>query len=238
MTEASTQMKTLPSLVELLEAGVHFGHDRSKQNPKMKSFIFMQRNRVCILDLEQTLSSLKDAATFLQQMAHNPGKEILFVGTKRQAREAVKAAAKASNMPYVTKRWLGGTLTNFSTILKSIEKLDELKASENSSDSEKMTKKEQAVRRKEISRLEAVLEGMKSMRTLPAALVVVGAYDEKLAIQEAKRVGIPVVGIVDTNANPDLLDYPIPANDDAVRSVSLIVDTLSKAILAGRSGKR
>lgn len=238
MTDASTQMKTLPSLVELLEAGVHFGHDRSKQNPKMKSFIFMQRNRVGILDLEQTLSSLEVAAKFLQNMAQNPSKEILFVGTKRQAREAVKTAAKASNMPYVTKRWLGGTLTNFSTILKSIEKLDELKASENTTDNEKMTKKEQSVRRKEISRLEAVLEGMKAMRTLPAALVVVGAYDEKLAILEAKRVGIPVVGIVDTNANPDLLDYPIPANDDAVRSVSLIVDALAKAVVAGRTGKR
>jgi small subunit ribosomal protein S2 len=228
----------LPDMVALLEAGVHFGHDRSKQNPKMARYVFMQRNRVAILDLEKTLVALERAVAFVQEIAQRPGKEILFVGTKRQAREVIRAAAKQAGMPYVTKRWLGGTLTNFATILKSIEKLDELKSLENTVDVEKLTKKEQAIRRKEIARLEAVLEGMKSMRTLPAAMLVVGAHDEKLAIREANRMGIPVVAIVDTNTNPELIDYPVPANDDAVRSITLIVNTLTEAIVAARGAKQ
>lgn len=224
----------MPDLVKLLEAGVHVGHDRSKQNPKMKPFVYTQRNRVAILDLEKTVIALQAAVTFIQKVAANPSKEILFVGTKRQARDVVRDRAKTIGMPYVTKRWLGGTLTNFSTILKSIEKLEELKAQEAMADAEKITKKEQAVRRKEIARLETVLEGMKSMRMLPAALFVAGAHDEKLAIAEAKRTGIPVIGIVDTNADPDLVDYPIPANDDAVRSISLLTDVITTAIAAVR----
>lgn len=218
----------------MLEAGVHFGHDRSKQNPRMKQYVFMQRNRIAILDLEKTVTALDKAAVFLAQLARLPNKEILFVGTKRQAREAVLQHAKAAGMPYVTKRWLGGTLTNFVTILKSIEKLDELKSLDQTKEVEKMTKKEQAVRRQEVFRLEAVLEGIKSMRSLPAALVVVGVHDEKLAVQEAKRVGIPVVGIVDTNADPTTVDYPIPANDDAVRSINLILGTIAAAIRGAR----
>lgn len=234
-TSQTTPAVAVPELVAMLEAGVHFGHERSKKNPKMESFVFQQRNRVAIIDLEQTQQALQRALAFVQALASNPAKEILFVGTKRQARDIVRRHAESVGMPFVTKRWLGGTLTNFSTILKSIEKLDELKSLEGTPAAEKMTKKERAVMRKEINRLEAVLEGIRAMRTLPAAIFVVGSHDEKLAVQEAKRVGIPVVGICDTNADPDLVGYPIPANDDAVRALDLIVGAVAGAIAAGRA---
>lgn len=237
MHDGPTMQKNIaaaPSLVALLEAGVHFGHDRSKQNPKMKPYIFTQRNRVAILDLEKTVIGLEAAVTFLKQIAAQQNKEILFVGTKRQAREVVERHARRAGQPFVVKRWLGGTLTNFATILKSIEKLEELKSLESSGDAEKLTKKELAVRRKEISRLENVLEGIKSLRSLPAAVVVVGSHDEKLAVAEAHRVKLPVVGLVDSNADPDQVDYPIPANDDAVRSLDMLVATLADAIIEAR----
>lgn len=230
-TMNTTTPVLVPELVEMLEAGVHFGHDRSKQNPKMRSYVFTQRNRVAILDLEKTQQALEKAIAFVSLLAQ-AHKEILFVGTKRQAREVIREQAKAIGMPYVTKRWLGGTLTNFATILKSIEKLEELRSMENTVDVEKLTKKEQSIRRKEMMRLEAVLEGIKTMRSLPAALFVAGAHDEKLAIHEARRMGIPVVAVVDTNADPELVDYPIPANDDAVRSLQLIISTIAKAMTA------
>ncbi|MEX1112745.1 MAG: 30S ribosomal protein S2 [Candidatus Andersenbacteria bacterium] len=224
----------LPELVTLLEAGVHFGHERSKRNPKMEQYIFMQRNRVAIVDLEQTLEHLKAAAEFAYKVASTPSNELLFVGTKRQARAIVRKYAEAAGQPYVTQRWLGGTLTNFSTILKSIEKLDELKRISGSSTMTKMTKKERAVHQKEIGRLEGVLEGIKSLKTLPAAVVVIGAHDEKIAVREAIRVGIPVIGLTDTNADPEQVDYPIPGNDDAVRSIDLITKVLAEAILKAR----
>jgi small subunit ribosomal protein S2 len=223
----------LPELVEMLEAGVHFGHERSKRNPRMEPYIYLQRNRVAIIDLEKTQHALKNAAAYAAGLA-GQHKEILFVGTKRQAREIVRRHAEAVDMPYVTKRWLGGTLTNFSTIQKSIEKLDELKSLEGTPTAEKMTKKERAVMRTEIERLEGVLEGLMNVRALPAALFVVGAHDEKLAVREAVRVGIPIIGITDTNADPTLVDYPIPANDDAVRAIELIVSTVTAAIAAGQ----
>lgn len=225
----------LPTLVEMLEAGVHFGHERSKQNPKMKGFVFMQRNRIGILDLEKTYEALEKASQFLYRLALNPAHTILFVGTKRQARQVVRQQAEAAGMPFVTKRWLGGTLTNFATILKSIEKLEELKADNKTGESVHLTKKEQAVRNKEIGRLESVLEGVRTLRAVPSALVVVGAHDEKLAVREAKRVGVPIVGLVDTNADPDMIDYPIPANDDAVRSLHLVLTVLTQAIVAARA---
>jgi small subunit ribosomal protein S2 len=225
----------VPELVEMLEAGVHFGHERSKKNPKMEPYVFLQRNRVAIIDLEKTQEGLKRAAQFVYSLAGTPTKEILFVGTKRQARDIVRRYAESVNMPYVTKRWLGGTLTNFSTILKSIEKLAELKGLEGTDSAEKLTKKERSVMRKEIDRLEAVLEGIMNVRTLPAALFVVGTHDEKLAVREARRMGIPVIGITDTNADPDLVDYAIPGNDDAVRALDLLVGTITKAIQLARS---
>lgn len=234
-TAAQTANLPIPELVTMLEAGVHFGHERSKRNPKMERFIFEQRNRIAIIDLEKTQSSLSVAANAAFRLATTSTRGILFVGTKRQAREIVRRHAESIGMPYVTKRWLGGTLTNFSTIQKSIEKLDELRGKLLNPDvSSKMTKKERAVMQKEVGRLEAVLEGIKDMRTLPAALFVVGAHDEKLAVREAKRVGIPVIGITDSNANPDLIDYPIPGNDDAVRSLELMVATIASAIKAAR----
>jgi small subunit ribosomal protein S2 len=222
----------IPSLIDMLEAGIHFGHERSKKNPKMDPNIFMLRNRMAIIDLEKTQEGLRRAVNFVARIAAKPSQEILFVGTKRQAREIVKKYAEAANMPYVSQRWLGGMLTNFSTVLKSIEKLEDLKnATEDKKIMDKMTKKEKSVQAKEIERLEHVLEGTKSLKKPPAALIVVGSYDEKLAIREARRVGIPVVGITDTNANPELVDFAIPANDDAIRAIDLVVRTLTKAIL-------
>lgn len=224
-----------PDLVAMLEAGVHFGHERSKRNPKMEKYIFMQRNRIAIFDLEKTHAALEHAIAFVQTIAQIPTNQILFVGTKRQARDVVRKHAEAAGQPYVTTRWLGGTLTNFATILKSIEKLEELKSTEGTPAVEKLTKKEKAVRRKEIERMEKVLEGIKSLRNLPVALLVVGAHDEKIAVREAARMHLPIIGITDTNADPDLLTYPIPANDDAVRSLDLIVGVLADAIVAARA---
>lgn len=225
----------LPDLITLLEAGVHFGHDRSKRHPKMEPYIYMQRSRVAIIDLEKTQVALERAIAFLHELAKNPASEILFVGTKRQARETVRRHAELASMPYVTRRWLGGTLTNFSTILKSIEKLNELKTQVATDAFAKKTKKERAVMRKEIEHLEAVLEGLKAVKKLPHAVFVVGAHDEKLAVREARRMHIPVVGIADTNTDPTALDYPIPANDDAVRAIELIVAAITDAIVKGRA---
>lgn len=224
----------LPSLSELLEAGVHFGHERSKRNPKMAKYVFMQRQRVAIIDLEKTLEKLRNAVAFVHDLATTPGNDILFVGTKRQARAIIQKYAQASGQPYVTKRWLGGTITNFSTILKSIEKLDELKRTEHSPAVMSLTKKEKSVRGKEIGRLENVLEGIKHMRKLPAALFIVGVHDEPTAVREASRVGIPVVGIVDTDADPDSVGYEIPGNDDAIRSINLVTSVIASAILSAR----
>lgn len=234
-TKTVTPTLPMPELVAMLEAGVHFGHERSKKNPKMETYVFQQRNRVAIIDLEQTQQALRKALAYIYQLASVPTKEILFVGTKRQAREIVRRHAESAGMPFVTKRWLGGTLTNFSTILKSIEKLEELKSVEGTPAAEKMTKKELSVMRKEINRLEAVLEGIRAMRTLPQAIFVVGSHDEKLAVLEAKRVGIPVIGICDTNADPDLVDYSIPANDDAVRALDLVVGAVAATITQARA---
>lgn len=244
MTEkAATKSKTspadklVPELVAMLEAGVHFGHERSKRNPKMAPFIFMQRNRVAIIDLEQTRQQLINAARFAHEIASAPSKEILFVGTKRQSRTIIHKYAEATGQPYVTQRWLGGTLTNFSTILKSIEKLEELRRIESGDQAAKLTKKERAVHRKEIERLEGVLEGIKSMRALPAALFLASIHNERVAVREAKRMGIPVIGIADTNADPNQVDYPISANDDALRSVDLITSVIA-AVVADARGKK
>lgn len=221
----------IPNMVDLLEAGVQFGHDRSKKNPKMEPFFWLQRDRIAIIDLEKTVSHLESALKALENIVKKtPNAEILFVGTKRQAREIVRRQAEEIGMPYVTRRWLGGTFTNFDTILKSIEKLDELKKKLESDDATKLSKKERMVMQKEVDRLEEVLEGIKNMRKLPAALVVIGSHDEKLAVREARRMKIPVIGITDTNADPSLVDFPIPANDDAVRAIEIIVTALTTTI--------
>lgn len=226
----------IPELVTLLEAGVHFGHERSKRNPKMEPYIFTQRNRVAILDLEQTREQLIKAAIFAHDIASRPGANILFVGTKRQARSIIQKYAEAAGQPFITKRWLGGTLTNFATILKSIEKLEELKRTEDSPNVLKLTKKEKAVRTKEIERLEEVLEGIRTLKTLPSALFLASAHNERIAIREAQRMGIPVIGVADTNADPEQLDYPISANDDAIRSIETITRVISQSI-ANAQGK-
>ncbi len=227
----------VPDVVAMLEAGVHFGHEKSKRNPKMEKFISMQRNKVAIIDLNHTREGLQKAAQFAYEIASKPHAEILFVGTKRQARPIIQKYAEEAHMPYVTRRWLGGTLTNFTTILKSIEKLQELKRTGEDKSLARLTKKERAVRQKEIERLESVLEGMKNLRSLPAAIFVAGAYDERIAVQEALRMKIPVIGITDTNADPASITMPIPANDDAIRSLELVTSVIAKAIMAARGAK-
>lgn len=226
---ASQVAGIIPDVVAMLEAGVHFGHEKSKRNPKMEQYIYMHRSRVAIIDLNHTRDGIMKAAAFAYEIASKHG-DILFVGTKRQARPIIQKYAEAVKMPYITKRWLGGTLTNFTTIQKSIEKLDELKRTEDSKQTLKLTKKERAVRQKEIERLESVLEGMKSLRSLPVAIFVAGAHDERIAVREAVRMNIPVIGIADTNADPALLKCAIPANDDAIRSLELITRVIALAI--------
>lgn len=224
----------IPDVVTMLEAGVHFGHEKSKRNPKMEQYIYMHRSKVAIIDLNHTREGLISAVDFITQLASKPHAQILFVGTKRQARAIVRKYAESVDMPYITKRWLGGTLTNFTTILKSIEKLQELKRTEGSKQTVTLTKKEKAVRQKEIERLEGVLEGMKNLRSLPDAIFVAGAHDERIAVREAVRMKIPVIGIADTNSDPSLLTRPIPANDDAIRSIDLITSVIAKAIASAR----
>lgn len=227
----------VPDVVAMLEAGVHFGHEKSKRNPRMEKFIYMHRNKVAIIDLNHTRDGLQKAAEFVYEIAKKPHAEILFVGTKRQARPIVQKYALEAGMPYVTRRWLGGTLTNFTTILKSIEKLQELKRTGEDKSLMRLTKKERAVRQKEVERLESVLEGMKNLKSLPAAIFVAGAHDERIAVAEALRVGIPVIGITDTNADPANVTVPIPANDDAIRSLELITSVIAKAVIAARGVK-
>ena len=236
-SQDSPVQSLVPDVVAMLEAGVHFGHEKSKRNPRMEKFIYMHRNKVAIIDLNFTRDGLQKAVAFVNEIMKKPNAEILFVGTKRQARSIVKKYAEEAGMPYVTRRWLGGTLTNFTTILKSIEKLQELKRTGEDKSLIRLTKKERAVRQKEIERLESVLEGMKNVRSLPAAIFVAGAHDERIAVAEALRVGIPVIGITDTNADPATVTVPIPANDDAIRSLELITSVISKAIVSARASK-
>lgn len=224
----------LPTLVDLLEAGVHFGHETSRWNPKMQPFIFTTRNRVHVLDLQQTLAALSRAVEFAQSVAARGG-IILFVGTKRQTRAIVKAQAERCGMPYVTTRWLGGTFTNFETVLKSITKLDMLRQKIGAPEAAILTKKERAVIENDIRRLEEVLEGLKSVRKIPDAVFLVGAHDEKIAVKEAQRKHVPVIALTDTNADPEGIAYPIPANDDAVRSIDLLVRVMADAIVEGRT---
>lgn len=221
-----------PTLVELLEAGVHFGHETSKWHPQMEPYIFTTRNGVHVLDLQQTLAQIERATDFLSSRMKK-GAVVLFVGTKHQARDITRKHAERCGMPYVTTRWLGGTLTNFETILKSITKLNDLRETLDSPDANLLTKKERGVIRNEIERMEVVLEGIKDLRRMPDVVVLIGAHSEKTALREAKRKKVPVVALVDSNADPRDIEYPIPANDDAVRSLDLVVGALADAILEG-----
>lgn len=219
---------------QLLEAGVHFGHQTKKWNPKMARFIFTNRNGVYIIDLEKTLHYLVEACDYLKSVAEQGG-SILFVGTKRQAQDAILDAAQKTGMPYVSQRWLGGMLTNFETIRKSVSKLEEIEKMEAEGTYQFLTKKEVAMLKTQREKLLKVLIGIRSMKKLPSALFVVDPKQEEIAVLEARRLGIPVVAIIDTNCDPDLIDYVIPGNDDAIRSVKLICDIVSKAIAEGRN---
>lgn len=218
---------------QLLEAGVHFGHQTKRWNPKMKKFIFGERSGVYIIDLQQTAQRLKAAGEFLKDLAAK-GQSILFVGTKKQAQDIVASSATHCGMYYVNERWLGGTLTNFDTIRKSAKRLKDLQALGAPESSASLSKKEKATLDKEIARLTKRMSGIVNMEKLPAALVIVDPKNEDTAVSEAKRLSIPVIALLDTNCDPDDIDYPIPGNDDAIRSIKLVVSMITDDILAGK----
>ena len=223
------------SMKQLLEAGVHFGHQTRRWNPKMSRFIFTERNGIYIIDLQKTVKKVEEAYKFAKEVAET-GKPILFVGTKKQAQEAIKEEAERCGMFYVNERWLGGMLTNHKTIQTRINKLRELERMENEGVFEVLPKKEVIKLRAEKEKLEKYLNGMKDMPELPGAMFVVDPRKENIAIQEAHRLGIPVFGIVDTNCDPEELDYAIPGNDDAIRAVKLITGAMANAIIEARQG--
>ena len=223
------------SMKQLLEAGVHFGHQTRRWNPKMAPYIFTERNGIYIIDLQKTVKKVEEAYNFIREISLE-GKDILFVGTKKQAQEAIKAEAERCGMFYVNERWLGGMLTNHKTIQTRINKLRELERMENEGVFEVLPKKEVIKLRAEKEKLEKYLNGMKDMPELPGAMFVVDPRKENIAIQEAHRLGIPVFGIVDTNCDPEELDYAIPGNDDAIRAVKLITGAMANAIIEARQG--
>ena len=216
-------------MTELLEAGVHFGHQTKRWNPKMKPFIFEQRNSIYIINLSETVKQLQAATDFLTNVARNGGK-VLFIGCKKQAQEAVKEAAQACGQLYVNQRWLGGTLTNLTTIRKSVGRLSYLEQIEKSPEYSQMGKQELSALRREAEKLRRNLEGIRTMERLPDALVVIDTTREAIAVAEARRLNIPTVAIVDTNADPDLVTYPIAGNDDAIRAIRVILQKLVDAI--------
>ncbi|MEC9485067.1 MAG: 30S ribosomal protein S2 [Candidatus Izemoplasma sp.] len=223
------------TMKELLESGVHFGHQTRRWNPKMDQYIYTSRGGIHIVDLQQTVKMMEDAYQQVLEIGQNGGK-ILFVGTKKQAKDVVKQAAIRSGQFYVTKRWLGGTLTNFKTIRKSIRKLHNLNRQEKDGTFDRLPKKEVLEARREMERLESFLGGIKDMRTLPDAVIVVDIIQDKNAVLEAKKLGIPVFAIVDTNCDPDLVDFIIPGNDDAIRAIKLIVNKFADAMLNASGG--
>jgi small subunit ribosomal protein S2 len=221
------------SMKELLEAGVHFGHQTRRWNPKMKEYIFGERNGIHIIDLQKTLKLFREAAKFISDLAAQ-GKTVLFVGTKRQASEAIAEEARRCGAFYVNHRWLGGTLTNWATLQKSIKRLRELKAMKEDGRMDLLSKKEAARLERELKHLQQNLEGIESMTSLPDCLFVVDCSTEEIAVREARRMGIPVVSIVDTNSDPELVDYVIPGNDDALRAIRLFTSKIADAVLDGR----
>jgi small subunit ribosomal protein S2 len=216
---------------ELLEAGVHFGHQTKRWNPKMRPYIFEKRNQIYIINLDETVRQLQRATDFLQELTKRGGK-ILFVGCKKQAQEAIKEAALACGQFYVNQRWLGGTLTNLATIRKSIGRLKFIEDIEKSPDYKKMGKQEIAALNREAAKLRRNLEGILDMAQLPDALVIIDTPREQNAVNEARRLGIPVVAIVDTNADPEVIDYPIAGNDDAIRAIRIVLQKLVDAIVS------
>ena len=224
------------AMKQLLEAGVHFGHQTRRWDPKMAEYIFQARNGIHIIDLQKTSKKLDEAYAFLKEQAE-AGKTVLFVGTKKQAQECVKEAAEKCCMYYVNQRWLGGTLTNFSTIRKRIGRLLELEKMQEDGTFEVLPKKEVILLKKEMEKLEKNLGGIKEMTEVPGVMFIVDPKKEKIGILEARKLGIPVIGLVDTNCNPQDVDYAIPGNDDAIRAVKLIADCMANAVIEGKQGE-
>ena len=225
------------SMKQLLEAGVHFGHQTRRWNPKMAEYIFTERNGIYIIDLQKTVKKLNEAYLFARDISAE-GKDILFVGTKKQAQDSVKEEAENCGMPYVNARWLGGMLTNFSTIQKRIARLKQLREMEADGTFELLPKKETVGLKLEIEKLEKYLGGIKDMKKIPGALFIVDPRKERIAVAEAKKLGIPIIAIVDTNCDPDEIDAVIPGNDDAIRAVKLIAEAIGAAVIEGRQGEQ
>jgi len=225
------------SMKQLLEAGVHFGHQTRRWNPKMKEYIFTERNGIYIIDLQKTVKKMEEAYEFVKNISAEGG-TILFVGTKKQAQESIKEEAERCGMYYVNQRWLGGMLTNFKTIRKRIDRLHELEKMEEEGVFEVLPKKEVINLRHEKERLEKNLSGIKNMTELPQAVFVVDPRKERIAVQEARKLQIPLIAIVDTNCDPDEIDYVIPGNDDAIRAVKLITEKIADAVIEGRQGEQ
>ena len=225
------------SMKQLLEAGVHFGHQTRRWNPKMAQYIFTERNGIYIIDLQKTVKKLEEAYLFVRDAAAD-GSEVLFVGTKKQAQDSVKEEAIRCGMPYVNARWLGGMLTNFNTIKRRIKRLEQLKKMEADGTFDLLPKKEVIKLKLEIEKLEKFMGGIVNMKKQPAAMFIVDPRKERIAVQEAHKLGIPIVAIVDTNCDPDEIDYVIPGNDDAIRAVRLIAGAMADAVIEGRQGEQ
>lgn len=225
------------SMKQLLEAGVHFGHQTRRWNPKMARFIFTERNGIYIIDLQKTVKKVEEAYAFLRDVAAS-GKPILFVGTKKQAQNSIKDEALRCNMYYVNERWLGGMLTNFRTIKTRIARLKELQAMFEDGTTDQYTKKEVILMKRELEKLEKNLGGIADMKQLPGAIFIIDSKKEEIAVSEARKLNIPVIATVDTNCDPDLIDFPIPANDDAIRAVKLLASKMADAVLEGRQGQQ
>lgn len=225
------------TMKSLLEAGVHFGHQTRRWNPKMAPYIFTERNGIYIIDLQKTVKKVEEAYRFVKEIVEEGG-TVLFVGTKKQGQEAIESEAKRCEMPYVNQRWLGGMLTNYQTIKTRIDRLFELEEMEENGTFDILPKVEVIKLRHEIERLEKFLGGIKNMNGTPDCLFVVDPKKENIAVQEAHKLGIPVVGIVDTNCDPEQLDFPIPGNDDAIRAVKLIAETIANAVIEAKQGEQ
>ena len=225
------------SMKQLLEAGVHFGHQTRRWNPKMAEYIFTERNGIYIIDLQKTVKKVEEAYMFIRELAEN-GESVLFVGTKKQAADSIKEEAERVGQYYVNTRWLGGMLTNFETIKKRIKRLAQLKAMEADGTFDLLPKKEVTKLNLEIEKLEKFMGGITEMKKQPAAMFIVDPRKERIAVLEAKKLGIPIVAIVDTNCDPDEVDYVIPGNDDAIRAVKLIAGAMADAVIEGRQGEQ
>ncbi|MFV0337087.1 MAG: 30S ribosomal protein S2 [Chthoniobacterales bacterium] len=234
-SETETKPVSVDAITELLEAGVHYGHQTKRWNPKMRDFILEEHNSIYIIDLEKTVAQLKEATDFLSKTVKGGGK-VLFVGTKKQAQGAIREAAEATNQLYVNERWLGGTLTNLETMRKSVARLKDIQGRLASKNSGIVNKKEAAALRREANKLDRNLKGLINMEKLPDALVIIDTPREQIAVAEANRLNIPVVAIVDTNSDPDNISYPIPGNDDAIRSIRIILQKLVDAIVQSKRG--